>query len=120
MERVLLIDDEPDALEVLEWVLKDHGCEVQAVSEVPKALEVGRTFKPTVLVTDYSLHDDLSGLDIVRLLREKDPELRAVLMTGMVVDDLRPELDALGNVDVVSKPFDYRKIVERLDLGAAH
>lgn len=120
MERVLLIDDERDALEVLEWVLKDCGCEVRAETEAPKALEAGRTFKPTVLVTDYFLRDDLSGLDIVRLLRKDDPALRVVLMTGMMVEDLRPELDALGNVDVVRKPFDCMQIVSRLDLSAAH
>jgi len=120
MERVLLIDDERDALEVLEWVLKDCGCEVRAETEAPKALELGRSFKPTVLVTDYFLRDDLSGLDIVRLLREQDPNLRAVLMTGMMVEDLKGELEALGNVDVVRKPFDSAQLVSRLDLAATH
>lgn len=118
MQRVLLIDDERDALEVLEWVLKDHGYEVCAVSEVSQALEVGRAFKPDLLVTDYFLRDDLSGLDIVRELRLDDPKLRAVLMTGMVVEQIQPELDAIGNVDVLRKPFDCTQIVARLELAA--
>lgn len=114
MERVLLIDDERDALEVLEWVLRDRGCEVRAVSEVPRALEVGRSFRPTLLVTDYFLGDDRSGLDILRELRQDDPTLRAVLMTGMTVSQLQPELDALGNVEVLHKPFDCEQIVSHL------
>jgi CheY-like chemotaxis protein len=120
MEKVLLIDDERDSLEVLEWVLKERGCEVRAVAEAPLALEVGRAFKPTLLVTDYFLSDDLCGLDIVRALRENDPELRAVLMTGMSVDDIRPELEALGNVAVVQKPFDCEQFVARLDTLGQH
>jgi two-component system OmpR family response regulator len=120
MERVLLIDDERDALEVLEWVLKDCGCDVRAETDAPKALEVGRSFKPTVLVTDYFLRDDLSGLDIVRLLRKEDPGLRAVLMTGMMVEELKGEIEALGNVDVVRKPFDSTQLMSRLELSAAH
>lgn len=120
MERVLLIDDEPDALEVLEWMLKDCGCEVRAVSQAPLALEVGRAFKPTLVVTDYFLRDELCGLDILRALREQDPELRAVLMTGMSVDGIQHELDALGNVAVIHKPFDSRQIMARLDLSEPH
>lgn len=116
MERVLLIDDERDALEVLEWVLKDRGCEVRAVSEVPAALEVGRCFRPTLLVTDYFLRDDRSGLDVLRELRRTDPELRAVLMTGMTVEQIQPELDALGNVEVLHKPFDCQQIVSHLGI----
>jgi DNA-binding response OmpR family regulator len=120
MEKVLLIDDERDSLEVLEWVLKERGCEVRSVSDAPLALEVGRTFRPTLLVTDYFLSNDLCGLDILRALRESDPDLRAVLMTGMRVEDIKPELEALGNVAVVRKPFDCRQFVARLDLADRH
>jgi DNA-binding NtrC family response regulator len=120
MEKVLLIDDERDSLEVLEWVLKERGCDVRAVTAAPLALEVGRTFKPTLLVTDYFLSGDLCGLDIVRALRESDPELRAVLMTGMRVDDIKPELEAIGNVEVVQKPFDCDQFVAHLDLQRPH
>jgi CheY-like chemotaxis protein len=115
MEKILLIDDERDALEVLEWVLLDQGYDVRAVTDASRAIEVGREFKPNLLVTDYFLRDDeLTGLDIVRLLREDNPRLRAVLMTGMMVEDLRSELEAVGNVEVVRKPFDGSRIVAQL------
>jgi DNA-binding NtrC family response regulator len=114
MERVLLVDDERDALEVLEWTLTDCGCEVRAVTEALDALELARSFKADLLVTDYYLGSDLNGLDVIRILRERQPELRTVLMTGMRVEDLQSEINAIGGIDVVRKPFDCAQIVRLL------
>jgi DNA-binding NtrC family response regulator len=114
MERVLLVDDERDALEVLEWMLTDRGYEVRAASEALDALELARGFTADVLVTDYYLGSDLNGLDIIRILRERQPELRTVLMTGMRVEDIQSEIDAIGGIDVLRKPFDCAQIVRLL------
>jgi DNA-binding NtrC family response regulator len=111
MERVLLVDDERDALEVLEWTLTDRGYEVRAAGEALDALELARTFTADVLVTDYYLGSDLNGLDLIRILRERQPELRTVLMTGMRVADIQSEIDAIGGIDVLRKPFDCAQIL---------
>lgn len=115
MERVLLVDDEADALEVLEWVLLERGYEVRTSREPHDCIRVARAFKPTLLLTDYILCSDLNGLDIARELRQNDPTLRVVLMTGLTLEDIRSEIEALGNVDLVHKPFDCDTLVSQLE-----
>lgn len=119
MEKILLIDDEPDALEVLTWMLTDRGYEVRAETQAEVALEVGREFKPDLLITDYYLRQgEMSGVDVIRRLRAQSPALRVVLMTGMPVDELRAELASVAPIEVLSKPFVWTDVVARLGLDA--
>jgi DNA-binding response OmpR family regulator len=105
VERVLVVDDETDALEILAWLLTDHGCDVRTASDVEEAVAVGKDFQPTLLITDYLLRDDGTGIDVIRDLRDSQPDLRALLVTGMDVAELRHELESIGNVNVLRKPF---------------
>jgi len=115
MERVLVVDDEVDALEILSWLLTDHGCDVRTASDPRQAVSLGREFRPTLLITDYLLSDAATGLDVIRELREQvDPALPAVLVTGMDPSLMRDELQALGNVEVLKKPFVWADLCARL------
>lgn len=107
MERVLLVDDEVEALQILAWLIADHGCEVRTATNVEQAVSVGREFGPTLVITDYFLQDDATGLDVIRSLREIDAALPAVLVTGMDAATLRRELAAIANVAVLRKPFGW-------------
>jgi DNA-binding response OmpR family regulator len=114
VERVLVVDDEVDALQIMAWMLAEHGCEVRTATDVEQAISVGHDFHPTVLITDYLLRDDATGFDVIRDLRGTDPTLRAVLVTGMDVGQLRHELDELGNIRVLRKPFVWADLRENL------
>jgi len=107
MERVLLVDDEAEALQILAWLIADHGCEVRTATTVEQAVSVGREFGPTLVITDYLLQDDATGLDVIRGLREADAALPAVLVTGMDASTLRRELSSLDDVTVLRKPFGW-------------
>lgn len=117
MEKILLIDDEPDALEVLTWMLTDRGYDVRAETNAERGLEVSRTFKPDLLITDYFLREgDISGVDLIRRLRAQSPGLRAVLMTGMPLEELRREIESVAPVEVLLKPFVWDDVLARLRL----
>ena len=107
MERVLLVDDEVEALQILAWLIADHGCEVRTATSVEQAVSVGREFRPTLVITDYFLQDDATGLDVIRSLREIDAALPAVLVTGMDAATLRRDLATIANVAVLRKPFGW-------------
>jgi DNA-binding response OmpR family regulator len=105
VERVLVVDDEVDALEILSWMLADQGFDVRTASDADCAVSLGHDFQPTLLITDYLLSNSKTGLDVIRNLRQADPGLRAVLITGMDIAGLRQQLNELGNVNVLRKPF---------------
>jgi DNA-binding response OmpR family regulator len=97
-------------------MLTDEGWEVRTASDVGHAVSVGRDFHPTLLITDYLLRDSETGLDLIRDLRHEDPSLPAVLITGMDVAGLRDQLDELGNVNVLRKPFVWSDLREKIPL----
>lgn len=81
--RILLVDDNVDALESLRDYLAHHGHEVIATSEPLQALQLSKTFRPEVAVLDIGL-PGMDGYDLAAALRgrfSKD-ELRLVALTG--------------------------------------
>jgi DNA-binding response OmpR family regulator len=114
MERILLVDDEVEALQILAWLLSDHGCEVRTATNVDQAVSLGREFGPTLVITDYFLQDDATGIDVIRSLREVDAALPAVLVTGMDASTLRRDLASIGDVTVLRKPFGWAELLPLL------
>jgi len=83
-KRVLIIDDDPDAVDFVACVLKDHGYEsVQSLSSV-QALETARSEKPDLILLDLFMPEK-SGITLFKELKE-DPDLAhipVVVVSGM-------------------------------------
>ncbi len=71
--RVLLVDDEPDARELLAEVLEQYGAEVSAVASANEAVRVLREERPTVLLSDIGLPGE-DGHSLMRRVRALPPE----------------------------------------------
>jgi signal transduction histidine kinase len=106
--RVLLVDDEPDAREVVSEVLRAFGAEVASVDSVDSALETVVPFAPSVLVSDIGMPDK-DGFMLVRRLRELDAPLSDLPVIALTAyarrDDARRVL-AAGFRRFLSKPTD--------------
>jgi two-component system, OmpR family, response regulator len=114
MDRVLLVEDELDQLEILYWVLLEHGCDVRTANTAKAAVSLGKRFRPTLLVTDFLLSHSATGLDVIRELREADPNLPALIITGMAEAELQRALGSTGNLGVLHKPFTQDELLDRL------
>lgn len=106
MATVLLIEDEKDSLEVLTWWFESKGYDVLASSSGQQAVELGARCPPDLVVSDYFLGEDLTGVDVIAALRSHFPDLPAVLVTGMF-KVATPGLDAGPRVPVLRKPFSF-------------
>src|SRR3954465_10509158 len=71
MSVVLVADDEPAVLDALSQVVEDLGHQVMRAHDGREALQLAREQKPHLVVTDHMM-PRLSGLDLVRQLREDD------------------------------------------------
>lgn len=121
MERILVVDDERDTLDVLEWVLSESGWDVKVAASAEEALACARAFAPSVVATDYHLSGEVTGLDLIRKLRSTQPDLHAILMTGMRPDDLREHARELEELELLKKPFrwaDLERLVTPLRYGS--
>ena len=114
-ERVLVVDDEEDILELVEYNLAKEGCRVTCVATGEEALDEVRRRPPDLVVLDLML-PGVDGLEVCRLLK-RDPrtaEVPVVMLTakGEEADVVRGL--ELGADDYVTKPFSPRVLTARV------
>ncbi|MDF9811128.1 response regulator transcription factor [Streptomyces sp. SPB162] len=111
--RVLVVDDEPDLLEVLAGVLHYEGWQVRTAADGASALTTARDFEPDAVVLDIML-PDFDGLSVLRGLRDRQPGICVLFLTARdAVEDRIAGLTAGGD-DYVTKPFSLEEVLARL------
>ena len=113
--RILVVDDDADTRELLEWVLKRTGAEVVLASSAKEALAAVEASKPQVLVSDIAMPEE-DGYSLVRKIRALPPErggrMPAVALTAhSLIQDRLQSLRA-GFQSHVPKPVVPEELVE--------
>lgn len=115
-KRVLVVDDEPEIVEMLvEWLERDGRFEVATASTGFDAGLRTKEFHPDVIILDFML-PDINGNAVVKSIRS-DPELadvRIVIVSGIVNQDEVEGLMQSGANDFVKKPFIINDLVKRI------
>ena len=68
--RILIVDDDPDTLELNELILSKAGASTLVASDIRQAVEAFRTGRPDVLLCDLNLGESSDGCDLIRSLRD--------------------------------------------------
>lgn len=110
--RVLLVDDDDLVRESLSRALAQSGFVVTSASAGEAALTLQRLSRYDFAIVDVVLTKEMSGPDLVRRMRQQDPELRAIFVSGYKKDADVYTVDGL--VDFVAKPFSINVLIERL------
>jgi CheY-like chemotaxis protein len=104
--RVLVVDDEPDARELLALVLEEAGAKVEIAESAVQGLERLHQFRPHVLVSDIGM-PDVDGYTFMRRIRELDPSLGgipAIALTAYTRAEEKMKAIAVGFTTHVGKP----------------
>jgi CheY-like chemotaxis protein len=112
--RVLVIDDEPAVQDLLQRVLANAGHQVTVVDSAEAALIRLARDRYDVLVVDNNL-PRMTGLELMSLVREHHPELRAIMITAYNTPAVEARARALGVMSYVAKPFGIVTIVGAVD-----
>jgi two-component system C4-dicarboxylate transport response regulator DctD len=116
--QVILVDDEEDVRLAISQALELKGYEVTAFARGDRALErFGRDFNG-ILVSDIRM-PVMSGLELLRAARERDPELPVILITGHGDVPLAVEAMRAGAYDFVEKPFDPKRLTDAVARASA-
>ena len=113
--RILVVDDEPDVLELVVYHLEKEAYRVDVADTGDKALKMARENLPSLLVLDLML-PGINGLEICRLLK-RDPKTRDIpilMLTARAAEENRIKGLELGAHDYVTKPFSPRELVLRI------
>jgi two-component system phosphate regulon response regulator PhoB len=115
MPKILVVDDEPDAVELIKFNLKAAGFEVPTAADGDEALKKARAVLPDLIVLDLML-PEVDGLEVCKILR-RDPKVSAIpiiMLTAKAAEIDRVLGLELGADDYVTKPFSPRELILRI------
>ena len=117
--RILVVDDNADAAEMLLMALETFGCEVRAAHSAHAALAMAQEFAPEVALLDIGL-PDLNGYELARRLRATDTgrHMRLIAATGWGQEKDRQRAFDAGFDHHLTKPIDFDRL--RSVLGSGH
>ena len=113
--KILIVDDEPDALEILGFKLKEAGYVPLFAKDGARAIAAARDERPALIVLDLML-PEVDGLEVCKVLR-RDPGTAAIpilMLTARAGEMDRVLGLELGADDYVTKPFSPRELVLRI------
>ncbi len=109
--RILVVDDEPDMRGLLARLLKKKGgYEVRQADSGDHGLETIAFWRPDVVITDIKM-PGMDGVAFFRRIREIDPTITTIIMTGFGTVELAVETLKNGAYDFFEKPFDNNQII---------
>jgi two-component system phosphate regulon response regulator PhoB len=115
MERVLIVDDDPDIQKLVSYNLSQAGFRVSTAATGLAALQAVHDQPPDLIILDIML-PDLDGLEVCRKLRQQDKSRRIpiIMLTARTQEVDRVVGFELGADDYVMKPFSPRELVLRV------
>jgi DNA-binding NtrC family response regulator len=112
-EKVLLVDDEQDFLEVMQERLEGRGMEVTTSDSADAALKrLGEDMYDAVIL-DLKM-PGMDGLEALKQIKEKRPEIQVILLTGHGNVEKAVEAIKHGAMDFVEKPADLEALSEKI------
>ena len=114
MQRLLVIDDEPNIQYTVAETLGGDGLEVVAAGTARQGVELVRASRPDVVLLDIRL-PDFSGLEAFLRIREIDRRIPVIMMTAFTTTDTAIEAMRRGAFEYVVKPVDLGQLRDMVD-----
>jgi len=112
-EKVLLVDDEPDFLEVMAERMEARGMNVVTAASAEEALKRITAESFDAVVLDFMM-PGMDGIETLRKLKDDRPELQIILLTGYATVEKSVEAMKLGAMDFMEKPADMEKLTAKI------
>jgi DNA-binding NtrC family response regulator len=117
-EKVLLVDDEQEFIDTLAERMRNRGMEVETSTSPKSALKLVEEGAFDAVVLDLQM-PEMDGLEALKILKEKRPELQVILLTGHATVEKGIEAMKLGAMDLVEKPADLSVLTEKIHKAQA-
>jgi DNA-binding NtrC family response regulator len=109
--KILLVDDEKDFLEVMSERIEARGLAVTTADSAAKALEHVAAEAYDAIILDLMM-PGMDGLETLKAIKEKNPDLQVILLTGHATVEKGVKAMKLGALDFVEKPADLDELTE--------
>jgi len=111
--RILVVDDEPNIVDVITMALRFHDFEVETAHDGMDALEKFTQFRPDLIVLDVMM-PNLDGFEVARRLGEKRTDTPILFLTARDTTDDKVRGLTIGGDDYMTKPFSIEELLARV------
>lgn len=111
--RILILDDDPDILELLEYLLKKQGYQVMAISDSKNIESILYENSFSLMIIDRNL-PCIEGTELVKKLRDLGENRPVIFLTAKNSQEEKLEGFENGGDDYITKPFDNKELVFRI------
>jgi len=115
VSRILIVEDEPDVLLLLENRVRGAGHDVQSASDGERGLELALAEEPDLIILDWMM-PKLDGIEVLERLRadQVGGGIKVLMLTARSQQNDVDRAFAAGANDYIVKPFSSRELVERI------
>ena len=117
--RLLIVDDEPQLLDLLSDFFEPTGCDIRKASSGTEAIELIERERFDVILTDLKMPGP-DGIEVLRIARKIQSDAEVVMMTGFATVDTAIEAMRAGAFHYLMKPFKGQEVVNLVQKAYAH
>ena len=112
-ERVLLVDDEEEYLEIMSERMRARDIDVTTSTSAREALDMIATGSFDAVIMDFMM-PEMNGIEALKAIKEKNPEMQIILLTGHATVQKTVEAMKAGAMDLIEKPADLDALSEKI------
>lgn len=113
-KNILIVDDDLELRRAITFDFKRRGCHTYESASGNEAIEVVKNNLIHIVVSDVRMPNG-TGIELLRLIRERHPTIPIVLLATGFADLSEPEALRLGAYALIEKPIDRKKMIEILE-----
>ena len=111
--RVLIVDDEPQALDMMEELFRNHGFDTLRAEDGHEALQVIRSHTPDIMVSDIMM-PNLNGMELLKIVGKQYPEIAVIMVTAQGTVEAAVDAMKMGAKDYILKPIRLDEMIAKV------
>ena len=112
-EKVLIVDDDKAFLSILSERMQHRGMDVTTTASPVEALRIVETQSFDAIILDLMM-PEMGGIEAFQRIKEKNPELQVIFLTGHPSVSTGVDAMKLGAVDFIPKPVNLNELIEKI------
>lgn len=109
--NILIVEDNNDLAEGIQWALEQEGLKVTAVSSGEEATPLIQNNNFDLFLLDVKL-PGMDGIAVLLKILDLDPAAKVIIMTAYKIDSLLTEVQDRGEISVLRKPFEVEELLK--------
>jgi two-component system cell cycle sensor histidine kinase/response regulator CckA len=110
MQKILIVEDDENARTAIDTFFRDRGFSVKSAAGAAEAIELGESFAPTVLISDWMLGSNGDGVSVAKRLFRTNSQLTIIFVSGYSLDQLRIQCRDIAVSHFLEKPVSLAKL----------